>query len=481
MLFLAAAVALTAAAPASAGQILYADHDGLYAVNEDGSGKRELINADAFGADAVYEPWVQPNGSTVLFQGRDPAPGYGGLYCGFNCVTVWAWPAGTDNVLQLTGNPTGCGDPRDLCAGLNVDGRISSDNQTLYYTQIYAEPNSSGTFNSISTPYKAKVQDGGDPNAQELKGDCKTEENTPSPDDPAVIVFEDCNNNYYDDANTLPYKLLYIGSPGGSKVLIGGDDTDIAGVAWRPDGNALLTTEGGDNPGIWTIGLGGAEPTFRRIAAITWDSDHSQFSTQPTFVGNDKIAFGYGKDIYTLPASCTDCTIGQATKIVGPVESLSGVSWTSHAVPGPPAPKPTPTATPTSTPTSTPTAAPTPGGQLKVALSPKGLKDNVFARKGAPVAFTASAPGSLILQATVTAKQARQLGINRRATRPVVVAKGTTSLTKAGAGTLTLKPTRTAARRLRSLRRAITLSLIGEYSAGNEKRVVTGRLSVSAR
>ena len=479
-LFLAAAIALVAAAPASAGQILYADQDNLYAINEDGSGKRTLINADGFGTEAVYDPWVQPNGQFVVFQARTPASGHGGLYCGFNCVTLFGWQAGTDTALQLTGNPTGCGG--DLCAGLNVDGRTTADLKTLYYEQIYAEPNSSGTFNSIRTPYKGAVKDGGDPQAQEVKhANQKVEGVTPSPDDPNVVAW-DMYNPDYDYEDTTPRYVLFLGTPGGSAVAIGGDDQDISGLAWRADGNALLTVEGGTDPGIWLYTLDG-QTQPRRVANLPWDYDRGQFSTQPAFVGNDKITFGYGKDLYTIAASCTDCSIGQATKIAGPIESLSGPAATTEDIPLPPDPTPTPTpggttgGTGTTSGTNTGTGG-TPGAVLAAAITPKALKDNVFAKKGAAVPFTASAPGTLTLKATVTAAQARSLGISRSARKPVTVASGTTALTKAGAGTLTLKPTKAAARRLKALRRNLTLSLAGTYTAGTQSKAVTGRLTI---
>src|SRR5205807_852088 len=68
---LAALGALAVAAPAHAGQIVYPSGSGIWVMNDDGSAKRELVDATQVpGMEYLGDPSVQPNGTEVAFDGR---------------------------------------------------------------------------------------------------------------------------------------------------------------------------------------------------------------------------------------------------------------------------------------------------------------------------------------------------------------------------------------------------------------------------
>jgi hypothetical protein len=62
---------LAFAAPARAGQIVYPSGTGIWVMNEDGSAKRELVDAGQVpNMEHLGDPSVQPNGTEVAFDGR---------------------------------------------------------------------------------------------------------------------------------------------------------------------------------------------------------------------------------------------------------------------------------------------------------------------------------------------------------------------------------------------------------------------------
>ena len=88
--------ALGAATPAHAGQIVYPSGTGIWVMNDDGSAKRQLVDATQVPSmEYLGDPSVQPNGTEVAFDGRwnqayyeqnhwGPAPGM----CGGNCEGI---------------------------------------------------------------------------------------------------------------------------------------------------------------------------------------------------------------------------------------------------------------------------------------------------------------------------------------------------------------------------------------------------------
>ena len=127
-LALALFLGLLAATPASAGQIVYSSNDNIHVANDDGSGVRTLLTpADVPGATSLYNVHVDPNGTKVVFSARTPHNG--GIFCGFNCVGVYALDG--NSLSRVSGAPIGCsGDP---CLGLDVDPKITADGNTVFY------------------------------------------------------------------------------------------------------------------------------------------------------------------------------------------------------------------------------------------------------------------------------------------------------------------------------------------------------------
>src|SRR3712207_1240632 len=152
------ALAFTAA-PASAGQLVYSyepsDGDSqIRVMNEDGSGDRLLVHEDEIpGAEAVYKPYVSPDGTTVVFQARTPASGgFGSLYCGFRCSGIYAYRGG--HVRRISQNPTNC-PPGDQCFGLDTHPRITGGGDHVFYSLLYGQPGGGtwGTPDTITTNY----------------------------------------------------------------------------------------------------------------------------------------------------------------------------------------------------------------------------------------------------------------------------------------------------------------------------------------
>jgi hypothetical protein len=475
-----------AAALASAGTLVYNADDTIYAANDDGSGQRALITPDdVHGAVSVYYPWVQPNGSTVVFSARTPYAGYNGLYCGFHCVGVYRWDAGT--ITRLSPAPIGCGN--DLCSGLDTDPRITADGSRYFYEQVYAEPNSSGSFNSISTPFVAPAVAGGGGSNSELKGACNGNDNySPSPVDADDYLYVDCvGNGNYD----------YAIKRGDSGEFVAADDVAVDGLAWRADGGALADSESGGDPGIWTIDL--ASQTPKHLVQLTWDYDHSQYSASPTFVGNDKVAFFYGNQIRVAPTSCDTCSVDQTSAIIDAADG-KGLAWTSKPVVA--------------------TERPSGGGQsgggqtgggdgktgggqtgggqtnggggqtgggqtnggggqtgggTTAALAPKKAKIKT-ALKGLKVPFTATGTGSLKLTARLDAKTAKKLGLGKKA---ITVATGSASATKAGSSAVVLKFNKKYAKKLGKAK-SLKLALSGSFiPTGGAAQKVTATVSLA--
>ena len=464
-------VALAAtAAPALAGQIVYstepADGDSqIRVMDDDGSNDRLLVHEDDIpGAEAVYKPYVSPDGATVVFQARTPSPGGYGVYCGFRCSGVYAYSGGV--VERISQDPTDC-PPGDLCLGLDTDPQITGDGSHLFYQMIYGEPGGAyGTPQTITRNYYRTMVPGGGDEVEVPETSCgKGSSATPNP----AVDGEFATSAYCLNGN---YSLKVLDVAGGSEQTLGFDDAEFSNPAFRGDGQMLVGAEDGNDPGLWLYPRDGSD--VRRVAALTWDSDNRPFNTSPTFVGDDAIALVHGGAIRTLPTSCSSCTIDQAGTLAAP-EGIDSIAWTAQDIPDPvveaPAeqsgggtpPRTTVPAPPKVTPTPAPTPDPAPALPLLLS-APAKLKLSAALRSGMKVPFVATTTGPLTLRATVAPALAKKLGlVKRKPSRPVVVAKGTTSVTRAGEAAVTLRFTAAAKRRLKRAR-AVPLALAGTFA-----------------
>jgi hypothetical protein len=457
------------AAPANAGEIVFSDEDGIHVASDDGSNERLLISPDDIpGAVAVYDPWIQPNGGSLVFSARTPA-GYNGLYCGFRCAGVYKLDA-SGTITRLSPPAIDCQDTV-LCTGLDVDARLTADGNRVFFNQVYAEPNTSGTFNSISRPFVAPAAGAGSiADAAELTGRCNgPSAYTPSPVDANDYVYVDCPDSVYGYA-------IRRGDTGEELVY---EDAQIQDLAWRADGGALADVETGSDPGIWTLPLDGSKAPVHSVQ-LTFDWDNSASETEVTYVAADRVAFTYGDAIHVAPADC-NCGIDGATKILD-ANTVSGLAWTSGTVPVPAAPT-TPGGGGGGTGGGQTGGGQTGGGQVgggqnpgngnggggqvtppavKAGLTPKSAKLKT-ALKGLTVPFTASAPGKLTLTATVDAKTAKKLKLVKKGTKAVVVAGGTATLPKPGAGNAKLAFKKALVKKLGKAK-SLKLTITGSFT-----------------
>jgi hypothetical protein len=133
-------------------------------------------------------------------------------------------------------------------------------------------------------------------------------------------------------SNTGSYQLKLMDVDGGDDPTIVSDDGPFANPAFRGDGKVLVGAEEGGGPGLWTYAADGSSAS--QIASLTWDADHRPFTTSPTFVGSERVAFLYGETIRTVSTSCAACSLSQ-TASLGERAGVDGLAWTSRAIPGP--------------------------------------------------------------------------------------------------------------------------------------------------
>ena len=474
---------LLAAAPASAGQIVFNSGDTIYVANDDGSGKRALITpADVPGASSVYYPYVSPNGQTVVFSART---GVGGVYCGFSCVGVYRWDNG--QITRLSYATSSC-PPGDLCAGLDVDPKITADGSKYYYELVYAEPGGQyGAPQTISTHYVAPAVFEGVRQETELKADnvdpgaCKPSSIVPHPGDGDTFAFVGC------DTGQGSSSAIKIKPAGGAASQIAVDDCDISELAWSPDGSRIADSECGADAGIWTVKPTAGSPDPVQVLNLTWDSDHSSYSTSPAFIGNDRIAFIYGTEVRSVSAGCQGCGLGDSAKLAD-VTDPKGLAWTAKTLPvvqkGGTGTTPGGTGTTPGGTGTTPGGTGTNGGNgnaggPQATLAPRKLK-LAAALKGLAVPFKASGAGTLSLKAQLDAKTAKKLKLIKKGTKPVSVASGKATAKTAGDSTAKLKFTKTAAKQLKKAK-SLKLKLVGTVTpaGGGAAQAVSATVTIT--
>ncbi|HEX8123093.1 MAG TPA: hypothetical protein VF549_17715 [Solirubrobacteraceae bacterium] len=466
-----AALAATAT-PALAGQIVYstepADGDAqIRVMNDDGSNDRLLVHEDDIpGAEAVYNPYVSPNGDTVVFQARTPSPGGYGVFCGFRCSGIYAYSGGT--ITRISQDPTDC-PPGDLCLGLDTDPRITGGGSHLFYQMIYGEPGGSyGTPQTISKNYYRTLTPGGGDEVEVPETSCgKGNYVTPNP-----AVDGEFSSSVYCTGGS--YALQIRDMAGGAEETLGYDDAEFANPAFRGDGQVLVGAEDGNDPGLWLYPRDGSTLPHR-IAAITWDSDHRPFSTNPTFVGDDEVAFIHGDTIRRLATSCDSCSVDDA-QTLATAPGVDAIAWTSQSIPDPLVEQPSDTRggnqTPAPGPATPKGGMPAPPAKVPantvpaLALdlkAPAKVKLASVLRSGLKVPFVASRAGKLTMRAQIAPALARKLHLARgKAKKPVVVASGTTTVARAGEAAVTLKFTAAAKKRLKRAR-SVPLTLSGAF------------------
>ena len=301
--------ALAGASPASA-TIVFERNNEVWAMNDDGSDQRVLATPGALGVDDLHRPHVAPNGSTVMFDGATNVNYHGcgfptKFYFGDHAGGVFRWRDGAAS--RLTGSPGGKG----TCRTSTLSDAEATTNGRYMYVAYSAASGSSQT-----QTLRSASQEGGDPSlaSSTCDNDSFLADPSPNPANPGQYAYLGCPGS---NAGEIAIKVW----TGTAHVTPSVDDEIQRDVAWRADGGLLVAAETGQDPGIWTYPPAEGGPF---IHALNGDV------TGVGFMGpaNDRIVFAAQGDLWTIPANCTGCTMGNATRLTSSGGN-SFPSWTS--------------------------------------------------------------------------------------------------------------------------------------------------------
>ena len=339
LLLIATTVAALSASAGSAmaGQLVYSTEpsDGdaqIRVMNEDGSNDRLLVHEDDIpGAEAVYKPYVSPDGSTVVFQARTPGPGSGGIYCGFRCSGIYAYRGG--QISRISAEPDRLPARRPVPGPGHPPARDRQRQQRLLLAALRrAGRPVRHAADHVDELLPLDVRERPRPRSRTPRA----ARATTSPPNPKVEGQFAVST--YCIGTGGSYSLATMNMNGTGEQILAYDDGAFSNPAFRGDGQVIVGAEDGGDPGIWLYFRDGSTlPT--RIASLTWGSDNSPFTTNPTFMGTGKVAFVYDETIRTVPTTCNSCTINQ-TGSLGHHKEVDAVAWTSQSIPDPVRPAP---------------------------------------------------------------------------------------------------------------------------------------------
>ena len=111
--------------------------------------------------------------------------------------------------------------------------------------------------------------------------------------------------------------------------LVAQEDPNVfpTSLAWSSDGTTLLLA---DSTGIWTFPSNSTTGPYTHV--LQADSSSSGTPQTARFLGNSKIVFDAGGNIYTIPATCNLCTLNNATALTS-AGTDSSPAWTSSIMP----------------------------------------------------------------------------------------------------------------------------------------------------
>jgi hypothetical protein len=288
------------AGPAQA-QIVYTDNNAIWAMNDDGSGKRQLISVTqvpGFLVSAIGRPDVFENGGqTIVFESGHASLGS----CGF-CVGIYGLTGGS--VRRLTTSET-------LAINRTIvekNPRVTADNLVAFEVE-----DDNYTLKTFTHSLDTRSLTDGTESAWKT-GSASPAIPTPNPVDASELAWETQASGEYqvhinDRSDSSDESVAFDGEP-------------FKTISWSPDGSELLL---GDNNEVGVLDL--AAKVIRLLLA-------EPGVEQARFLGSDHVVFAHGKNIYTVPASCDACTLGDADQLTTDGTS-SQPAWTSSATPIP--------------------------------------------------------------------------------------------------------------------------------------------------
>jgi hypothetical protein len=349
-----ALVALAAGHPARAlaGQIVYSAGTGIWAMNDDGSGKHELVDATQVpGVEYLGDPDVQPNGNEVAFVGRwnqssvEQNKYYGASpgFCGGNCEGYYELRGGS--VSRISPAPFDCGG--QPCASYEDDPRVASDGSVGYVFQTWVSEYNGYGWSPVLGQSALLSRDANGSGQQQWKTECEgTSSANQSVTDATVLAVDPVNPNeiaYGNCAETSDANCPFSFVTGYDIYLSGANRTDpsddvlvhtvndpnaeclqdattkIQDLSFSPDGSHLVELHGSSGAGIWTYpAVANATPS--QLISITGD----WVFYAARYIGPNEIGFTAGEDanhdgtpehidLYEIPTTCTPQTCAIAT------------------------------------------------------------------------------------------------------------------------------------------------------------------------
>jgi hypothetical protein len=355
------AAALTFAATASA-QLVFDRGDDIWAANDDGSNPHLLVQAAPLGMDqGLGSPAVAPDGDTLLFRGttfRTPYVDHGLTFYGENTDGSYALQDGA--VRRLSAPPVGgsaawtTGDivPEPAPGGAYVyehgDCSDAWNIITFGYTKFCAsELRSSslaagaGGSTRFATPCDEEAEGGpADPSPDPASGSL-------------LIAYVGCRSE--GPGGGLRGELILSGPGGAGATAIAygpeyPNSETIAGFAgyadpsWSPDGSRVVAYDygGAAAGGVQEAGIYVFEdlsgPSAGRLVVQAPQGGYGTYETlsSPRFAGPDTIVFVADGSVWSVPASCDECSLADATKLFAggsdPSTQAFGVAWTAREV-----------------------------------------------------------------------------------------------------------------------------------------------------
>jgi hypothetical protein len=444
---------------AQAGQIVFPSGTGIWVMNDDGTGMRQLVDApQVSGMEYLGSPDIQPNGTEIAFVGRwnqasqeqnafyPASPGF----CGGNCEGIYELINGT--VTRISPAPFACGG--QPCESQETDPRVAADGRVAYAQKTYVSELDYGSWDPITGESHLYSRDSSGQNQIEYDTLCDgtstagrhvTDADTVSwIPGTGQIIYANCQERVNDGVCPGGYSTAYDTITSGASPTDTSDDmivhsdvdpnaeclrdanTQIGDVDVSQDGTQVVEVHGGSGAGIYMYPLANHAAATELLAI---PSGWTFWGLK--FLGGGRIGFEAAQnppsgssapppiDIYTMPTSCTpaacDVSSGHGvTNLTGShylsydyVLGASDFGYTASTA----AIKAVPTSTGSGTTTTTPggtTTTPggtttTPGGTTKpltVKLGSMGAqKLKTLLKKGLTVTVTCS--GACTLKAAL--------------------------------------------------------------------------------
>jgi hypothetical protein len=314
---LAAIGCLMAAAPAWAGQIVWEKGSAIWVMDDNGQNQRPLVTlAEAPGMSFIGKPHVHPlGGQVVAFAGstQDNSVTFGSrTYSGNNATGVYRWAGGV--ATRLSPEPSPCQTPNNACTTFQTDPEVAADGTYVFQSGIAV-----GNGNSTDFSYRLERGSLDTGESAEFPTQCSGENSglfygaeapSPNPVNAGEVAYAGCDT----EIDGSDYGV-WVKTASGSPTLIADSGDALWDPSWMLDGSAVLVAARGT--GIYRVARDGSSATLLFAGE----------ASSPRDLG-DRILFESGFDLYTIPSSCSNCTLSDATKLTTGADN-DNPAWTS--------------------------------------------------------------------------------------------------------------------------------------------------------